>query len=126
MAGIKWDLRPSRLFEWLGDIRRRQVERGVMKVATRYAGEIETWMKANRKWTDRTGQARATLSAEVIDVTGRAALILLTHGVDYGALYLETMQGGRFAILGPALDHFAPRIMRDLQVELTSGTFGGV
>lgn len=125
MAGIRWDFSPARLFEWLGDIRRRQVERGVVKVATRYADEIETWMKANRKWTDRSGQARATLSAEVIDVTGRAAIILLTHGTDYGSLYLETMQNGRFAILGPALDHFTPRIMRDLQIELTSGTFGG-
>lgn len=125
MAGIRWNFSPARLFEWLGDMRRRQVERGVTKVATRYANEIEQWMKANRKWTDRTGEARATLKAEVIDVTGRAALILLTYGVDYG-VFLETMQAGRFAIIAPALDHFGPRLMRDLQIELAGGTFGGI
>ncbi len=122
MAGIKWNFSPARLFEWLGDVRRRQIERGVMRVAERHSVLIEQWMKDNRKWTDRTGQARATLKAEVIDVTGRAAIILLTHGVDYGALYLETMQGGRFAILGPAIDYWGPRIMQDMQAELTAGT----
>ena len=84
MAGISWDLRPSRLLEWLGDIRRRQVERGVQRVADRNAVLIEQWMRQNRPWTDRTGDARRLLQAEVLDVTGRAALIVLHHGVDYG------------------------------------------
>lgn len=123
MAGIKWNFSPARLFEWLGDVRRRQIERGVMKVADRYSIEIEQWMKQNAPWQDRTGQARATLKAEVIDVTGRAAIILLQHGTDYGGLYLETMQAGRFAIISPALDYFAPRLMRDLQIELAGGSF---
>ena len=123
MAGIKWNFSPARLFEWLGDVRRRQIESGVKRVADRYSVEIEQWMKQNAPWQDRTGQARATLKAEVIDVTGRAAIILLTHGTDYGGLYLETMQAGRFAIISPALDYFAPRLMRDLQIELAGGSF---
>lgn len=123
MAGIRWNFSPARLFEWLGDMRRRQVERSVTKVATLYANEIEQWMKANRKWTDRTGEARATLKAEVIDVTGRAALILLTYGVDYG-VFLEMKP--QYQIISPALDHFGPRLMRDLQIELAGGTFGGI
>ena len=124
MAGLKWDLRPARLFEWLGDVRRRQVEAATLRVAERNAALIEAYMKTNAPWQNRTGQARATLKAEVLDVTGRAAFILLTYGVDY-SLYLETMQGGRFAIIGPTLDVFAPRIMRDLQIELAGGTLGG-
>ena len=123
MAGIRWNFSPARLFEWLGDVRRRQIERGVMKVAERNSIQIEIWMKANASWTNRTGQARSTLKAEVLEVTGRAAFILLQHGTDYGGLYLETMQSGRFAIIGPALDYFAPRLMRDLQIELAGGSF---
>jgi hypothetical protein len=124
MAGLRWDLRPSRLFEWLGDIRRRQVEAATLRVAERMSREIEAWMRQNAPWTDRTGQARRLLQAEVIDVTGRAALIVLQHGTDYGSLYLETMQGGRFAIIGPALDYWSPRIMRAVQIELAGGAWG--
>jgi hypothetical protein len=90
MAGIKWSLNPARLFEWLGDVRRRQIERGVMRVAERMAKEIEAYMRQNAPWQNRTGNARRLLQAEVIDVTGRAAIILLTHGVDYG-IYLECL-----------------------------------
>lgn len=122
MAGIKWNLSPTRLFEWLGDIRRRQIEASVMRVAERQAILIEIWMKQNRKWTDRTGQARATLSAEVIDVTGRATIILLTHGVDYG-VFLEMKP--HLQIIGPTLDYWGPRLMRDMQIELAGGTWSG-
>lgn len=125
MAGLKWDLRPNRLFEWLGDIRRRQVERATLRVAERMAKEIEEWMRANAIWQDQTGDARRLLQAEVIDVTGRMAMILLTHGVSYG-VFLEFSNGGRYAILSRALDVFAVRIMRELQIELAGGSFAGV
>lgn len=123
---IEWkNFTPGRLVEWLGEARAAQVERQVTRVAERNAKKIEAWMKANAPWTDRTGEARRTLRAEVLDVTGRAALILLQYGTDYGGLYLETMQAGRFAIIGPAIDAWAPVIWRDLQVELTSGQMIG-
>ena len=123
MAGIRWHLSPARLFEWLGDVRRRQVERGVMRVAERMAKEIEAHMKATARWQDRTGDARRLLQAEVIDVTGRAALILLTHGVDYG-VFLEMKP--QYQIIAPTLDLYGPRIMQELQIELAGGTFGGL
>jgi len=119
---IEWSgFTPARLVEWLGEVRAAQVRRQVERVANRNAAKIEAWMRANAPWTDRTGQARATLKAEVIDITGQAALILLQHGTDYGGLYLETMQGGRFAIVGPAIDTWAPVIWRDIQLELAAG-----
>lgn len=122
MAGIRWNFSPARLFEWLGDVRRRQIEAGVRRVADRMAKEIEAHMRANAPWRDRTGNARRLLQAEVLDVTGRAALILLTHGVPYG-IYLEARG---YAIIGPTLDLYGPRIMQELQIELAGGTFGGV
>lgn len=119
---IEWKgFTPGRLVEWLGEVRAAQVQRTVERTADRHSKKIEAWMRANAPWTDQTGDARRELRAEVLDITGKAVLILLRHGVDYG-VYLETMQAGRFAILGPALDTWAPVIWRDLQVELTTGT----
>lgn len=120
---IKWDIRPGRVIEWLAEVRAAQIERQVRRVAERNAKQIEAWMKSNAPWTDRTGQARATLRSEVLEVTGRGALILLRYGVEYG-VYLETVSGGSFAIIGPALDRWAPVIWRDLQIELAGGTLG--
>lgn len=120
---IEWKgFTPGRLVEWLGEARAAQVQRQVERSADRYSKKIEEWMRANAVWTDRTGDARRELRAEVLDITGKAVLILLRHGVDYGGLYLETMQAGRFAIITPALDVWAPIIWRDLQVEITNGT----
>lgn len=119
---IEWkNFTPGALVNWLAEVRAAQVERQVTRVAERNAKAIEAWMKANAPWTDRTGQARATLRAEVLEATGKGALILLRHGVDYGGLYLETMQAGRFAIIGLAIDHWAPIIWRDIQIELAAG-----
>jgi hypothetical protein len=121
MAGIKWDLRPSRLFEWLGDIRRRQIESGVKRVAERNAAKIEEWMRSNAVWQDRTGDARRELKAEIIDISGKAVTVLLRHGVDYG-LWLEVANAGRYAILTKALDAWAPIIWSEVQMEITAGT----
>lgn len=123
MAGIRWNLSPSRLFEWLGDLRRRQVEAATLRVASRLSKDIEQWMKQNAPWTDQTGQARATLRAEVNYVTGRAAMVILQHGTEYGSLYLETIQGGKYAIIGPALDYWAPRIMDSLRIEIAASAW---
>lgn len=122
---IEWkNFTPGALVNWLAEVRAAQVERQVTRVAERNAKQIEAWMRANAPWTDRTGDARRELRAEVLDVTGGAAVILLRHGVDYG-VYLETIQSGRFAIITPALDHFAPMIWRDIQIELAGGTVEG-
>lgn len=119
---IEWNgFTPGRLVEWLGETRAAQVQRTVERSADRYSKKIEEWMRANAPWTDQTGDARRELRAEVLDITGKAVLILLRHGVDYG-VYLETVAGGSYAILGRTLDTWAPVIWRDLQVELTTGT----
>ena len=89
----------------------------MLRVAERYVVLIEQWMRQHRPWTDRTGDARRLLWIEVFDVVGHAVVIVLNHGVDYGR-YLETMQGGRYAIIAPAIDYWGPHIMREIQIEL--------
>jgi hypothetical protein len=41
-------------------------------------------------------------------------LIAFGHGVDYG-IFLELANAGRFAIVNPALDFFAPKIWADVR-----------
>lgn len=72
------------------------------------ATQLESEMRANAKWEDRTGDARANLSAEVFATDGQVG-ILLSHGVDYG-YWLEVIQNGRFAIIGPTLEQHGRRI----------------
>lgn len=60
-------------------------------------------------WEDRTGAARAGLTAEVYDDLGEL-VIELYHTVDYGQ-WLELIQDGRFAIIMPTLEQVGPEIL---------------
>lgn len=93
------------------------IRAGIEQIAQMYAPEIETWMKQNAPWVDRTGNARQTLHAEVYQLAS-ATVIMLAHGVEYG-IFLELAHGGRFQIIGPAIDYFAPRIWRSVQTMMS-------
>lgn len=72
------------------------------------AGQLEAIMRQRAPWADRTGAARAGLSAEAFHNDGEAG-VTLSHGVDYG-YWLEVIQNGRFAIIGPTLEQEARRV----------------
>ena len=82
------------------------------------AEELEGYMKANRPWQDRTGAARAGLSASVESSRmNYVQTIKLSHGVPYG-IYLEYSMERRFAILEPTMRIKGPEIINDLQGKL--------
>ena len=82
------------------------------------AEDLERYMKANRPWRDRTGAARAGLSAKVTSSRmNYVQTIELTHGVPYG-VYLEYSMGRRYAILEPTIRLKGPDIINDLQGKL--------
>lgn len=70
--------------------------------------ELEAIMKQNAPWVDRTGAARSGLKAEASE-DGGIITMALSHSVDYG-YWLEVIQNGRFAIVGPTLEQEARRI----------------
>lgn len=72
------------------------------------ADEVVAYAQDNAPWSDITGEARNGLTAEVYDQGGEVVLDLV-HTVDYG-VWLETIQNGRFAIIMPTLERFAPEI----------------
>lgn len=57
--------------------------------------------RANRKWTDRTGHARTSITGSVDndETTIRGALAI---GADYG-IFLEKANGGKYAIVWPTV-----------------------
>lgn len=77
------------------------------------ASEIESRMKINRPWTDRTGMAKATLSAKVSQPNENIIRITLAHGVFYG-IWLELANGKNYAIIAPTIREEGPRIVEDL------------
>ena len=84
----------------------------LMLLATK-AKTIESSMKRNRPWTDRTGQAKATLNVTVSQPSANVIRMTLAHGVDYG-IWLELAHGKKWAIIKPTLDKEAPKVMNSL------------
>jgi hypothetical protein len=71
--------------------------------------QVETVGRQNAPWADRTGNARAGLTAEAYG-RDHSAVLEFFHTVDYGK-WLELIQNGRFAIIMPTLETEGRRIM---------------
>lgn len=112
--GLTWE-RPVEIVadQWT-DALQVMVEAGLAEIVRKYAPLIEQWMKDNAPWTDRTGDARRGLKAEVEMIVGDSYSIVLDHSVHYGK-WLELRWHGRYAIIQPALDHFAPTIFEEVR-----------
>jgi len=67
--------------------------------------DAETFAKNNAPWTDRTGNARSGLHAEVEVIDqGKAFELTVAHTVSYG-IWLEVRFSGRYAIIQPTVDY---------------------
>ncbi len=77
------------------------------------AQEIQSKMKQNRPWTDRTGMAKALLSARVSQPDSHTVRITLAHGVEYG-IWLELANEKNYAIIAPTVREEGPRVVSDL------------
>jgi hypothetical protein len=75
------------------------------------ANEMVSYAQANHPWQNRTGNAEGGLQSQVIKQGHDQWTILLGHGADihYG-LWLEVRWGGKYAIILPTLQYFAPRL----------------
>ncbi len=113
-SGITWQKRPSEAFPELATAYVSAIHAGVVAIMQAYAPEVENWMRDNAPWTDRTGNARQGLYTALEELVNETVTLILSHGVTYGK-YLELCNAGRYAIIAPALDVFAPRIWADVQ-----------
>lgn len=78
-------------------------DKAIRVYAEQGALQLQNFARENRKWTDRTGQARQRLHGYVGDIP-EGYRITLAHGVDYG-LWLELAHEKRFAIIPQAIEY---------------------
>lgn len=84
-----------------------RVQRAMVAGANYTATRVESFMKTNAKWVDRTGNARDGLNAEVKVESGEKIAILLYHTMPYGP-FLEVRWGGKYGIISPSIEYGAP------------------
>lgn len=109
---IIWDRGSHRLAENLRT-GPAKVHRAAVVTAHRMAPEVESYMKVNAPWTDRTGNARNGLAARAYEA-GDEVGIVLYHQVSYG-IWLEVRWSGRYAIINPTIDVMGPKVMQSFE-----------
>jgi hypothetical protein len=85
----------------------------------RRAAEIETYMKQNHPWQNRTGRAEAGLHTEVINRGRDIIQINMLHSDivwPWYGIYLEYSMGRRFAIIEPTQQFFGPKLLNELNL----------
>lgn len=113
---FKWDVPPTEVFPAGYRNYTQALFVTGRRVAEARAEEAEQWMKQNAPWQDRTGAARAGLHVDVNQAPAVLAELTFAHGEDVEyAVWLEIANGGRFAIIAPAVDYWGPRLMQDVQ-----------
>jgi hypothetical protein len=99
--------------EWSGDLTGNLQTLGArtknrMAATAKYvAPQIQSDMRANAPWTDRTGNARNGLFTQVQVSTNEVAIVLY-HSVPYG-IWLELRWSGKYAIITPMLAKWGPQ-----------------
>lgn len=78
-----------------------RIDAAVGKYAEDSAEMLEDYAKLNRKWTDRSGDARRSLKGSSRRVA-KGYQIELAHGVNYG-IWLELANEKRYAIIQPTI-----------------------
>ena len=102
-------------FEWKGDLFGNvntfgtKTKARMVAVAKFSAPQIQSDMRQNAAWQDRTGNARNGLFAKP-QVSTNAVAIVLYHSVPYG-IWLELRWSGKYAIITPSLAKWGPRVM---------------
>jgi hypothetical protein len=87
-----------------------QMKNAVGRIFQYFAQVAENEMKVGARWTDRTGVARSGLVAEASD-DGRSFTLNLASMASYG-IWLEIRWSGKYAIVGPVMDHVGPQLAK--------------
>lgn len=77
------------------------------------AMKMEDYAKPNAPWTDRTSNARQSISGGHF-WRGNNLVVRLSGGMEY-SVYLELAMEKRWAILRPTVERFAPDILSGYQ-----------
>ena len=110
-AGIQWQTSPGDMAQRVERYKKSLIQ-AVYALAQRWATALADDARANAPWTDRTGHARRSLAGRMVRLA-TAAVIILSHGAEYG-IYLERRWGGRYATIMPTIQRNQAAVMADL------------
>lgn len=79
----------------------------------------ENRAKSTAKWTDRTGQARSSITGS-FETDGNSMISALAIGADHG-IFLEKANGGNYAIVWPTILEQQRQLIEIGRVALVSG-----
>lgn len=99
-TGFKMDL--SDLLSGLAQVESK-IDAAIQKYAEDSAVLLEDSAKENRRWTDRTGEARRRLNCSV-SLVAKGRKLILAHGVSYG-LWLELANEKKYSIIPETIEH---------------------
>lgn len=89
-----------------------QAKRAMVAGANLTKTQAISHMRSTAPWTDRTGNARSGLNAEV-EVSFNAVALILYHTMPYG-VYLETRWGGKYAVIRPSIPVMAQLLVTNV------------
>jgi hypothetical protein len=96
-----------------------KLQRALYGVCRYWDGRVETYMKHNAPWTDRTTNARNGLTATAQKSGSRIAAsnfaIVLSHSVDYGIYLEDERYASARPIIMPTIRLYAPRVAKTLK-----------
>jgi len=99
----------SNLLKWAAEKRA-----GIEALGKVSASTIQNYARQNRRWQDRTGNARAGLNAGNFWQSPEVMIIFLAHAVSYG-VYLELCNDGKYAILEESINKYREEIYNNLK-----------
>lgn len=90
----------------------RELKRGITsaeQAMERTMAEAEIEAKTHAPWTDRTGNARNSITGVSLGRQGKEVVGALYIGVYYG-IFLELCNQGRYRVVWPTLEGAVPRL----------------
>lgn len=78
---------------------------GCEAVSSVTAANMSNYAKLNKRWTDRTGNARAGLHGGYFWENTEVLKTFIAHAMDYG-VFLELANDGKYAILEETINKF--------------------
>lgn len=102
----------SNLYQGMDELKTKTMVALLMGAQTE-AMRLESYMKKNRPWTDRTENAKASLRVQVSQLSDTVLRMTLSHGVEYG-IWLELAHGKKCAIVAPTIEKEGPKVFQRL------------
>lgn len=110
---LSWTRTPADAWYELAKREADAIEAETVALVDGLTDQAAQWMKANHRWQNVTGAAEAGLYADTLHVARQMVSMLLSHGPTIA--YAHDLEANpKFAILGDAVDWWAPLLYRGL------------